>query len=241
MTILALILAAIIGYFFGSIPFGKIYVKLFTGQDLQQIGSGRTGGTNSMRAAGFGVGFLTAMSDVVKGVMGLLAARWILGGLVAPEMLPWLEVSAGILAVVGHNWSIFIGFKGGAGTGPNVGWATAIWWPMFPLAFALMFAMIFLLGYASVGSMTMGLIIPATFIWLYINGTISGTAAYIVGGIITALLVAFSLRSNFAALMRGEERLVGLRAHLQKQPRKSKESNSKSKFNFKWFTKTLQK
>lgn len=231
MTILALILAAVIGYLCGSIPFGKIYVKLFTGQDLQQIGSGRTGGTNSMRAAGFGVGFLTAMSDFLKGVMGLLAARWILGGLIAPEMIPWLEVSAGILAVVGHNWSIFIGFKGGAGTGPNVGWATAIWWPMFPLAFALMLSMIFVLGYASVGSMTMGLIIPAMFIWLYINGTISGTVAYIVGGIITAILVAYSLRSNFGALMRGEERLVGLRAHLQKRSKKSEKSNSKFNFN----------
>lgn len=217
MNVIIWILAGVIGYLWGSIPFGKYYVKWFTGQDLQQIGSGRTGGTNSMRAAGFKVGFLTAMSDVAKGALGLLFARWLLGGSVTPELLPWLEVVAGIATVIGHNWSIFAGFKGGAGTGPNVGWATAIWWPIFPLAFTIMIAMIFLLGYASVGSMTMGLIIPAIFIWLYINGTISGTVAYIVGGLITAAIVAFALRKNFVRLVRGEERLVGLRARLKQR------------------------
>lgn len=219
MIFLAYILAAVTGYLWGCIPFGKYYVKLFTGQDLQKIGSGRTGGTNSMRAAGFGVGLLTALSDVAKGALGLLVARWLFGNMVPAEWLPWLEVTAGVMTVVGHNWSAFIGFKGGAGTGPNVGWATVIWWPMFPLAFILMMAMIFLVGYASVGSMTMGLIIPALFIWLYLNGTVTGTVAYIVGGVITALIVAFALRTNFARLTRGEERLVGLRARLKNRGR----------------------
>lgn len=232
MNVLAFILAAVTGYLWGSIPFGKIYVKLFTGQDLQQIGSGRTGGTNSMRAAGFKVGFITAMSDVAKGALGLLVARWLFGSWVAADWLPWLEATAGVMTVVGHNWSVFIGFKGGAGTGPNVGWATAIWWPMFPLAFILMMAMIFLVGYASVGSMTMGLIIPAMFVWLYINGTVSGSVAFIFGGVITALIVAFALRNNFVRLARGEERIVGLRAKLKARREERQRQNADQSINF---------
>jgi hypothetical protein len=90
--------------------------------------------------------------------------------------------------------------------------------------------MIFFLGYASVASMTMGLIIPALFIWLYWTGVISGTVAYIIGGTITALIVAFALRSNFVRLLQGEERLVGLRARQQKK--QSRNQEQKSKINF---------
>ncbi len=216
MTIIAFLLAAILGYLWGAIPFGKLYVRAFTGQDLQKIGSGRTGGTNSMRAAGWKVGFLTAMSDVFKGFMAVITVRWLLGGLglAAAELLPWLEITAGTLSVIGHNWSVFLQWGGGAGTGPNVGWSSAIWGPMFPLGFSIMILMLYFLGYASVASMTMGLIIPIAFLVLSLTGTgaLSATIAYIVGGIATALIIAFALRGNFVRLARGEERLVGLRA-----------------------------
>ena len=212
MTILTIILAVLIGYLWGAIPFGKIYVKQFTGQDVTKIGSGRTGGTNSMRAAGWKVGVLTGLSDVFKGLMAVFTTRWLLGGLVGPEILPWVEISAGVFSVVGHNWSVFLNWGGGAGTGPNVGWSTAIWWPMFPLGFGVMLLMILFLGYASVASMTMALIIPVAFIVLYAAGVISGTTAYNVGGILTSLIVGYALRGNFQRLAHGEERLVGLRA-----------------------------
>ncbi|MBP9502713.1 MAG: glycerol-3-phosphate acyltransferase, partial [Candidatus Promineofilum sp.] len=65
------LLAALIGYLCGSIPFGYIYVRLFKGEDLRTIGSGRTGGTNSLRAAGLGVGVLTSLSDVFKGFLAV--------------------------------------------------------------------------------------------------------------------------------------------------------------------------
>ncbi len=67
MQILYFILAGLVGYLCGSIPFGYLYVRLFKGEDLRTIGSGRTGGTNSLRAAGLGVGVLTSFSDVLKG------------------------------------------------------------------------------------------------------------------------------------------------------------------------------
>ncbi len=73
MQLFYFLLAGLIGYLCGSIPFGYLYVRLFKGEDLTKIGSGRTGGTNSFRAAGLGVGVLTSFSDVLKGA----AAVWL--------------------------------------------------------------------------------------------------------------------------------------------------------------------
>lgn len=223
MIALYMLLAAVIGYFCGAIPFGFIYVKLSTGQDVRQVGSGRVGGTNSMRAAGWKIGFLTAMSDVFKGALSIWIVNWLLGGLVSTAELPLLHISAGILVVIGHNWSVFMGFKGGAGTGPNIGWAAVIWFPMFPIGFTVMLGLIYFLGIASVASMTMALAIPVGFGILYFTGNPvldPMTPIYMIGGIVTAAIVAFALRGNFQRLFRGEERIVGLRAQLRKRREK---------------------
>ncbi len=222
MSIFYIFCAVLIGYFLGAIPFGKLYVWYFRGKDIQEIGSGRTGGTNSLRAGGWTIGFMTAFSDVLKGIVAVLITRWFLGNFVSADFLPWLEVATGIFSVIGHNWSVFVRFGGGAGTGPNVGWASAIFPPMFPIAFIVMGIMIFVVGWASVASMTMALIIPVVFVVIAITGQWAGlvaiTPAYIVGGIITSLIVGYALRGNFVRLFKGEERVVGLRARRKNQP-----------------------
>lgn len=216
MTFLYFLSAILIGYLIGAIPFGKIYVWYFRGKDIQEIGSGRTGGTNSLRAGGWTIGFMTAFSDVLKGLFALLLTRWILGGFVDASLLPWLEISTGVFSVIGHNWSVYVKFGGGAGTGPNVGWASAVFPPLFPIATIIMLGMIYFVGWASVASMMMALVIPVVFLFIYTAGTwtelVPFSLAYFIGGIITSLIVAFSLRGNFVRLFRGEERIVGLRA-----------------------------
>ena len=123
MQLLYFLLAALIGYLLGSIAFGYIYVRLFKGEDLTKVGSGRTGGTNSFRAAGLWVGVLTSLSDVFKGAMAVLLTTWLLGDALGPALLPWAQALAGVMSVVGHNWSVFLKFAGGAGTDNRV----AIW------------------------------------------------------------------------------------------------------------------
>lgn len=208
MNAVYLLFGALIGYLFGAIPFGWIFVKLTRGVDLREVKSGRTGGTNAMRAAGPLVGSLTAIGDVLKGAVAIWLARAIFGPLVAADWLPWAEVIVGLFAIIGHNWSVFLGWGGGAGTGPNVGWASAVWWPMAPIAAVVVVGVIVITGMASVASLSMGVLIPVTFAILYFTGVIA-SPAYIVGGILAGLVVTWALRPNIRRLVRGEERIVG--------------------------------
>lgn len=208
MNLIYLLLGAVIGYLFGAIPFGWIFVKVTRGVDLRRIKSGRTGGTNAMRAAGPLVGGLTAVGDVLKGAAAIWIARAVFGPLLPEAWLPWAEIMVGLFAIIGHNWSVFLGWRGGAGTGPNVGWAAAVWWPLAPIAAVVVVGVILLTGMASIASLSMGVLIPVTFAILYFTGIVA-SPAYIVGGILSALVVTWALRPNIRRLVRGEERVVG--------------------------------
>jgi glycerol-3-phosphate acyltransferase PlsY len=218
-SILYLLLAALIGYIAGSFPNGFVMVKLIKGIDIREVGSGRTGGTNSMRAAGFPVGFAVSIMDVLKGALGVWVTQFLLvqlGVSSSDPLLIWAQICAGIFSVVGHNWSVFLGFRGGAGTGPNVGWATAIWWPFFPISLVVMPLMLVLVGMASLASIVMGVVIPLFFTILYFTRVID-SPIYILGGLITLGIVLWALRPNIGRMIRGEERLVGPRARRKQQ------------------------
>ncbi len=218
MQILYFVLAGAIGYLCGSIPFGYIYVRLFKGEDLRTIGSGRTGGTNSFRAAGLGVGVLTSLSDVLKGAAAVWLSTWLLGSAIGPQALPWLQATAGVMSVVGHNWSIFLKFGGGAGTGPNVGWSAAIWPWIFPIAFLVMGGMLYFVGMASVASLSMAAVTIIVFTVRYLMG-IDATLAYVAGSVVAGLVVTWALRPNIRRVLNGTERLVGRRAKRREQNR----------------------
>src|SRR5512138_1875994 len=90
--------AVILGYIIGSIPFGLLIVKLKTGKDIRQVESGRTDGTNAVRAAGFGAGLLTAILDILKGAMSVWLARALV------PHLTLFHVLAPLAAIIGHNY-----------------------------------------------------------------------------------------------------------------------------------------
>lgn len=211
MQILNFILAAAIGYLLGSIAFGYIYVRLFKGKDLTKLGSGRTGGTNPLRAAGLGVGVLTSLSDVLKGAAAVWLTRWLLGDALGPALLPWAVATAGVFAVIGHNWSIFLKFAGGAGTAPNVGWSSVVWVWILPIAFIIMAGMLYFVGMASVASLSMAVVTIAIFAYRFAAG-IDPTPAYLVGSLVAGLIITWALRPNIVRVLNGTERLVGRRA-----------------------------
>src|SRR5512146_699002 len=91
----------IAAYLIGSIPFGLIVVKVISGKDIRRVASGRTGGTNAMRAAGWVAGAFTALLDILKSAVTVWIAT-----VLTPNV--WMHALAPVAAIVGHNWSIFL-------------------------------------------------------------------------------------------------------------------------------------
>lgn len=208
---LELLAAALAGYLIGSFPSGVVYVRLFTGKDVRQFGSGRTGGTNAMRAAGFWAGFLTAMSDIFKGTLAVLLAGWLLPA----EAREWGMVLAGLASIAGHNYPVWLGFKGGAGGATCAGAAIALWPWFAPIIIAQGAFILYFIGYASIATIMTALIVTGVLIYLAASGVLSWTFVWF--GVGAVILLGWALRPNFARLARGEERLVGLRAKRRAQ------------------------
>jgi glycerol-3-phosphate acyltransferase PlsY len=217
MTILPIFLVIALSYLIGSIPWGWVVVKLFTGKDVRQTGSGRTGGTNVMRAAGFFAGLLTAGLDVGKG----LASGWIADAIVPGN--PWVKVLAAVIALLASTHSIFnierdetgrIHLRGGAGGATGLGGAMALW----PLSFVVIFpvaALVFVLvGYASVT--TISIAVASVILFAVRAIAVDAPWQYIVYGILALLIVLYALRPNLKRLREGTERVVGLRAYYLK-------------------------
>ncbi len=199
-------------YLLGSVPFGLLIVKLWTGKDIRIVESGRTGGTNAMRAAGFAAGLLTAILDILKGAAGVWIARLAGAGV-------WIQVFAPIFGIIGHNYSIFLAertedgkfrLRGGAGGAPSVGGAFGLWAPSFLIIFPLGLLIFFGVGYASVTTMSVALIAAIIFAvraWMGLSPW-----QYVLYGILAEGLLVWALRPNIRRLMNGTERLHGWRA-----------------------------
>jgi len=204
--LLLTILTIIVGYALGALPNGYFLLRLIKGEDITKIGSGRTGGTNAMRAGGFGLGLATALLDILKGYLAVALARWI-----APDLV-WAHALAGVASVFGHNWSLWLylltgKISAGAGAGPNTGAALAFWPPMILLVVPLGLILVMVVGYASVATFSIAVIHVIVFVILYFQG---GPAEPIVYSLMTTVLVAWALRPNFVRLMKGTERRVGI-------------------------------
>jgi len=186
---------------------GFIFVWLFTRQNLTKIGSGRTGGTNAMRAGGVWLGALTGIMDLMKGFLAVQIAKWL-----APGQI-WAQVLAGFFAVLGHNWSIWLylftrKFSAGAGTGPNVGAAMAFWPWTVAAAVPLVLFFVFVIGYASLASLSTAVVVVFVFAAHALWGR--GPWEYVAFSLMTFGLIAWALRPNIVRLLKGNERRVGI-------------------------------
>lgn len=210
MQIFQGIAAIFLSYVIGSIPFGLLIVKLRTGKDVREIESGRTGGTNAMRAAGFWAGLLTAVLDILKAA----STVWIVRAL---GLGVWVEVFAPLAAILGHNYSIFLPerkdgklrLRGGAGGAASVGGAFGLWTTSILIIFPVGFFIFFAVGYASVTTMSVALIAMVIFIIRAAMGL--SPWQYILYGVFAEILLVWALRPNIKRLIAGEERLHGWR------------------------------
>lgn len=205
----------LVGYILGSIPFGLLIVKLISGKDVRQIESGRTGGTNAMRAAGFGAGALTAVLDILKGAAGVWLAR-------AATANVWIHVLTPIAVIVGHNYSIFLAertadgrwrLRGGAGGASTVGGALGLWWPSLFIILPIGFALWYFVGYASITTLSVAFVATVIFLVRALLGL--SPWQYVLYGILAEGLLLIALQPNLQRLRAGTERLHGLRARLR--------------------------
>ncbi|MGB7874460.1 MAG: glycerol-3-phosphate acyltransferase [Anaerolineales bacterium] len=215
MQIVISIGVILLAYVIGSIPFGWLIVKLKTGKDVRTIESGRTGGTNALRAAGLGAGLLTAFMDILKGAVAVWIAKAIL-----PEA-HLLHVLSPIAAIIGHNYSIFVPerneqgrivrLKGGAGGSPAVGGAFGIWGPSIFIILPLGAIIFFTLGIASITTMSVAfsaIIIFTIRAWLGLSPWVD-----VLYGVLAEILLIWALRPNLKKLFSGQERIVRQSLH----------------------------
>lgn len=196
-----IVAAGVAGYFLGSIPTGLV-VCLPLGLDPRQVGSGRTGGTNVHRTAGFPFALLTVLGDVAKG----FAAVWLARHMVGPTDAELAAAVAALAAILGHNYSVFVGFKGGAGSSPNLGALAAFDPQLAVLGLAVGASVLFGLRIASVASLSLSAVVLAGLAWQVTSA--GRDPSHLIYGVGQLVLVAWALRPNLSRLARGEERRV---------------------------------
>jgi glycerol-3-phosphate acyltransferase PlsY len=197
-----------IAYLLGSIPFGYLLVRIFRKEDIRATGSGNIGATNVARSGGKGLGILTLVLDLLKAFAAVKIAAHFAPG--SPGFPSDLAVAAGIAAVLGHVFPIWLGFRGGKGVASALGVFIAIA-PLAALSALGVFIVIFAITrYVSLASILAAVMMPPfCLLWMPDRSPI------FVGGIIfISLLVIAKHHANIARLMQGKESRFGSKKSL---------------------------
>ncbi len=185
----------ILAYLIGSIPFGVILGRAWTGVDVRKHGSGNIGATNVLRTLGLRFAAATFVLDAGKGAVAVLLARAIGAG-------HGVAALAGLLAVVGHNWPVFLDFRGGKGIATSWGFITATV-PAAGLAFALIWvAIVIVTRYASLGSMIGAAATPIVCI------LVSAPWQYVAACTVVAVFAVLRHGANIRRLRAGNENRI---------------------------------
>ncbi len=191
------VIAVAVGYFLGSIPFAFLLTRS-RGIDLRDVGSRNVGAANVLRTAGVVPAIAVALLDAGKAAMAVLAARLMTDDLV-------IVMAAGLAAMIGHVYPVWLGFRGGKGVAAAAG-VFAMLAPFATMIAALVFAgTIFVTRFISAGSMAaaVALAVAAAV------GNVPGPVA--AGAVIAAILVILRHRDNLSRLIAGTERRIGLK------------------------------
>jgi len=197
MTLWLLILAA--SYLLGSIPVGYLLVLAFRKEDVRETGSGNIGATNVARAGGKGLGIATLFLDALKGYLAVVLAMHF-----APAVngvVSTLAIAAGVAAVAGHIFTVWLGFKGGKGIATALGVFIALV-PLVALGSFVIFALIFAISrYVSLASIAAAASIPLLALWLVPQHT----SALLLGLSAISLLSIIKHHQNITRLLNGTE------------------------------------
>ncbi len=189
------VIALVVSYLVGSVNFSIVFSKLLLKQDIRTKGSGNAGFTNTLRNYGKVYGAAVFLCDILKTVAVILAARFIFKERIA-------EYCAAVGVILGHNFPVFFGFKGGKGVLTTISslvmLAPKIGIPLIPVAVAIMI----ITGYVSVGSIVIFLYFPISVLLFY-----SGPEKerFVMLGVFSCILGLYRHKDNIKRLIKGEE------------------------------------
>ena len=190
--------AVVLGYLLGSIPFGLVLTRAAGLGDIRQIGSGNIGATNVLRTGNKPLAALTVVLDGGKGAAAVLAALAMSGN-------PVLPLIAGVCAVIGHNFPVWLRFKGGKGVATTLGTLLAMAWPVGVLACLTWLVVALLFRYSSLSALVALAVSPLSA-W-YLDRPDVALAAGVL-----AVLSFVRHHQNIARLLKGEESKIKLRS-----------------------------
>ena len=189
--------AFIIGYLFGSIPFGLILTRLAGTQDLRSIGSGNIGATNVLRTGRKGLAAATLLLDALKGTAAVVISGYLAG--------PNAAMLAGLGAFLGHLFPIWLKFRGGKGVAVYIGILLGLFWPAALVFCLIWLATAFTTRYSSLSALVAAFITPL-FLWWF------GHLALASLSVVLTLLLFYMHRENIKRLQAGKEGRIGEKA-----------------------------
>jgi glycerol-3-phosphate acyltransferase PlsY len=186
--------AFVIGYLFGSIPFGLILTRLAGTQDLRSIGSGNIGATNVLRTGNKGLAAATLIGDMLKGTAAVIVAGSLWG--------PNAAMIAGLGAFLGHLYPVWLKFKGGKGVATYIGVLLGLFWPAAAVFGAIWLATAFTTRYSSLSALVAGFLTPI-FLWFFGHPALASLF------VVLTLLLFWTHRENIKRLQAGTEGKIG--------------------------------
>lgn len=212
-AIFKILIVAIMSYFLGSFPTAVLVSKRFFGFDIRQKGSGNMGSTNAFRVLGWKWGLLVQIIDILKGVLAVVVVAPLFAtGVTFPnatsfEHMTIIKIIAGVSAVLGHVFSVFVGFRGGKGINTAAGMLIAILPIDVSIALGIFILAVIFSGYISLGSIAAAFTLPSSLIVRYnlFHVNIPNYEILVYFSIFITLLVVYTHRSNIKRLLRGQE------------------------------------
>jgi len=197
--------AVVFAYLLGAAPFGYLIARA-KGVDIRERGSGNIGATNVGRVLGKRWGVLCFVLDVGKGLVPTLIVSMLHAGEAGVSLA---AVLVGLAAIVGHNWPVYLGFRGGKGVATSCGVFLALFWPGVVVALGIWVVTVALTRYVSVGSMAAGVALLVCAVALQEHPLGRGGIALTVFAALAALLSIARHRANIARLLKGTEHKIG--------------------------------
>ncbi|MFM8605647.1 MAG: glycerol-3-phosphate 1-O-acyltransferase PlsY [Cyanobium sp.] len=212
MPLLLNLLVLLSGYLLGSIPAGWLAGRWLAGIDLRQEGSGSTGATNVLRVVGKGPALAVFLIDVLKGTAAVLLAKALLQPHGFDAVSDGWVVAAGLAALAGHIWPVWLGWKGGKAVATGLGMLLGLAWPVGLACFGIFLTVLTVSRIVSLSSVVAALSLPLLMIGWFGGGRFGGDGwrpAYLILALITTVLVVWRHRSNLKRLLEGSEPRLG--------------------------------